>query len=40
MLLIWLLVKSGNTANLCAIDISNAFDKVNHHGLFKKLTHR
>ena len=27
----------GFTANLCAIDLSKAFDKVNHHALFIKL---
>jgi Reverse transcriptase (RNA-dependent DNA polymerase) len=25
----------GNTANLCSIDLSKAFDKVNHHALLK-----
>ena len=24
-------IKGGNTANLCAIDLSKAFDKINHH---------
>lgn len=28
---------SGSTVNLCAIDLSKAFDKMNHHGLFVKL---
>jgi len=26
--------KGGNTASLCAIDLSKAFDKINHHALF------
>ena len=26
-------IRGGNTANLCSIDLSKAFDKVNHHGL-------
>ena len=30
----------GNTVNLCALDISKAFDKMNHHGLFIKLMRR
>ena len=33
-------VKAGNTANLCSIDLSKAFDKVNHHGLYLKLMKR
>ena len=33
-------IKGGNTANLCSIDLSKAFDKVNHHGLFCKLMKR
>lgn len=33
-------IKSGNTVNLCAIDLSKAFDKVNHHALFIKLMDR
>jgi len=28
------------TVNLCAIDLSKAFDKVNHHALFMKLMKR
>jgi len=30
-------VKTGSTVNLCFIDISMAFDKMNHYGLFIKL---
>jgi len=30
-------VKNGSTVNLCAIDLSKAFDKVNLHALFTKL---
>ena len=30
-------VTNGSTVNLCAIDISKAFDKVNHHALLIKL---
>ena len=30
-------ILGGNTANLCYIDLSKAFDKVNHHALFIKL---
>ena len=33
-------VSRGSTANLCAIDLSKAFDKVNHHALIIKLMHR
>jgi len=29
--------KGGSTSNLCATDLSKAFDKVNHHALFTKL---
>ena len=30
-------VNNGSTLTLCALDISKAFDKMNHHGLFLKL---
>ena len=30
-------VSQGFTANLCAIDLSKAFDKINHHALFINL---
>jgi len=30
----------GSTVNLCALDISKAFDRMNHHGLFVKLMNR
>jgi len=33
-------IQGGSTANLCAIDLSKAFDKVNHHALFTKLMKR
>ena len=33
-------VKNGSTVNLCALDLSKAFDKTNHHGLFTKLMDR
>ena len=33
-------IKGGNTVNLCAIDFSEAFDKVNHHDLLTKLMKR
>ena len=33
-------VSNGSTVNLCALDISKAFDRVNHHGLFVKLMRR
>jgi len=29
-----------NTANLCVIGMSKAFDKINHHALFVKLMKR
>ena len=33
-------VQSGNTINMCALDLSKAFDKVNHHALLIKLMKR
>jgi len=33
-------IKAGYTANLCSIDLSKAFDKVNHNCLFLKLMNR
>ena len=30
-------VKFGSTVNMSALDISKAFDKMNHYGLFVKL---
>ena len=33
-------VNGGNTVHLCSIDLSKAFDKVNHHALFMKLMKR
>jgi hypothetical protein len=33
-------IKGGSTANLCAIDLTKAFDKTNHHALFIKLMKR
>jgi len=32
--------EGGDTVNLCPIDLSKAFDKVNHHALFIKLMRR
>jgi len=34
------IVQGGSTANLCALDMSKAFDKVNHYALFLKLMKR
>ena len=34
------LIKGGNTVNMCSVDLSKAFDKVNHHGLLIKLMKR
>jgi len=31
---------SGNTVNICALDLSKAFDKVNHQAMFIKLMKR
>jgi len=33
-------VTRGTTANICSIDLSKAFDKVNHYALFVKLIKR
>ena len=33
-------IKAGYTANLCAIDLSKAFDKINHHALYTTLMKR
>ena len=33
-------IKGGNTVNLCSIDLSKAFDKVNYHALLIKLMKR
>ena len=33
-------VSNGSTVNLCALDVSKAFDKVNHCGVFAKLMKR
>ena len=33
-------VKNGSTVNICALDLSKAFDKMNHHGLFIRLMQR
>ena len=33
-------VNNGSTVNTCALDISKAFDKMNHHGLFLKLVQK
>jgi len=30
----------GTIVNICALDLSKAFDKMNHHGLFVKLMDR
>ena len=35
-----LYTEAGTTVSLCAVDVSKAFDKVNHHGLFIKLMDR
>ena len=34
------LTKGGNTVNMCSVDLSKAFDKVNHHGRLIKLMKR
>jgi hypothetical protein len=33
-------VSNGSTVNLCAFDVSKAFDKMNHCGVFVKLMKR
>ena len=33
-------VTRGTTTNICSIDLSKAFDKVNHYALFAKLSKR
>jgi len=33
-------VTRGTTANICTIDLSKAFDKVNHYALFIKIINR
>jgi len=33
-------ISSGSTVNICSVDLSKAFDKMNHHGLFIKLMER
>jgi len=33
-------VSFGTTVNICALDLSKAFDKMNHHGLFIKVMDR
>ena len=33
-------VHNGSTANVCAIDLSKAFDRMNHFALFVKLMNR
>lgn len=33
-------VSHGSTVNLCALDVSKAFDRMSHHGLFSKLISR
>ena len=33
-------VKKGNTVNICALDVSKAFDKISQFGLYKKLLER
>jgi len=31
---------NGSKVNICALDLTEAFDKINHHGLFIKLIRR
>ena len=33
-------VNNGSTVNICALDLTKAFDKMNHHGLFIRLMQR
>ena len=33
-------INNGSTVNICALDLSKAFDKVNHYGLYLKLMKR
>jgi hypothetical protein len=33
-------VRNGSTVNICALDLSKAFDRINHHGLYIKLMKR
>jgi len=33
-------VNYGSTVKMCSLDLSKAFDKMNHHGLFIKLMER
>jgi len=33
-------ISLGSTVNICAVDLSKTFDKMNHHGLFIKLMER
>ena len=35
-----IVIMAGSTVNMCAIDLTKAFDKVNHHALFIKLMKR
>jgi len=34
------MIHGGSTSYLCAIDLSKAFNKINHHALFLKLMKR
>ena len=35
-----IVIMAGSTVNMCAIDLTKAFDMVNHHALFTKLMKR